>query len=99
MHPDKVVRTRVVRLTDLPNVGQSVARDLMLLGIDLPQDLAGKDPLDLYRALCRKTGTRQDPCVLDVFISLARFTAGEPARPWWSYTKERKSLYGALHDD
>lgn len=99
MHPDKVVRDRLFRLTDLPNVGQSIARDLTLLGIGSPEELAGKDPLDLYRALCRKTGTRQDPCVLDVFISLTRFTAGEPARPWWAYTKGRKRLYGALHDD
>lgn len=96
MHPDKVVRARVTRLTDLPNVGPAMARDLARIGIDAPGDLAGKDPLQLYRALCRKTGTRQDPCVLDVFMSLTRFMAGGPAQPWWACTEERKRRYGAL---
>ncbi|MEO8748151.1 MAG: helix-hairpin-helix domain-containing protein [Rhodanobacter sp.] len=96
MHPHKVVRDRVVHLTDLPNVGPSIARDLTLVGVASPADLAGKDPLDLYRALCRKTHTRQDPCVLDVFMSLTRFIAGERPQPWWTYTQERKRRYGAL---
>ena len=96
MHPDKVVRARVTRLTDLPNVGPAMARDLVRIGIDAPGELVGKDPLQLYRALCRKTGTRQDPCVLDVFMSLTRFMAGGPAQPWWACTAERKRRYGAL---
>ncbi len=96
MHPDKIQRGRVKRLTDLPNVGPACAKDLQLLGIHSPADLKGRDPLELYHALCRKTGVRQDPCVLDVFISLARFTSGEPARVWWAYTAERKKRYGPL---
>ena len=96
MHPDKVDRHRVTRLTDLPNVGPATAHDLVLIGVDSPRDLAGKDPLEMYRSLCHKTGVRQDPCVLDVFISLARFISGEPARPWWAYTEERKKRYGAV---
>lgn len=96
MHPDKVVRARVKRLTDLPNVGAAVAADLVLIGIDHPDDLAGKDPLQLYRALCSKTGMRQDPCVLDVFMALTRFMAGGPAQPWWAFTSERKRRYGTL---
>jgi len=96
MHPAKVVRARVKQLTDLPNVGAATARDLVLIGIDTPSDLVGKDPLQLYRALCRKTGTRQDPCVLDVFMSLTRFMAGDPAQPWWACTEERKRRYGTL---
>ena len=66
MHPDKVERQRVKLLTDLPNVGPAYAKDLQLLGINSPIDLGGKDPLEMYRALCNKTGVRQDPCVLDV---------------------------------
>ncbi len=96
MHPDKVVRERVKHLTDLPNVGAATARDLVLIGINAPGDLAGKDPWQLYQALCRKTGTRQDPCVLDVFISLTHFMAGGPAKSWWACTDERKRRYGAL---
>jgi hypothetical protein len=66
MHPDRVDRQRLERLTDLP------------------------------RALCDETGVRQDPCVLDVLISITRFMNGEPPRPWWFYTAERKRLYGAV---
>lgn len=96
MHPDKVNRERVKRLTDLPNVGEATARDLRLIGINVPADLAGKDPLQLYQALCHTTGRRQDPCVMDVFMSLARFMAGGAPQPWWACTEERKQRHGAL---
>ena len=96
MHPDKVERQRVKLLTDLPNVGPACAKDLQLLGINSPIDLRGKDPLEMYRALCNKTGVRQDPCVLDVFMSITRFINGDPPQPWWFYTAERKKSYGTL---
>ncbi|MEO7916907.1 MAG: helix-hairpin-helix domain-containing protein [Dokdonella sp.] len=96
MNPAKVVRDRVKVLTDLPNVGPAMASDLRQLGITTPGQLLGKDPLALYRALSRKSGVRQDPCVLDVFISLTRFANGEPPKPWWSYTNERKATYGEI---
>jgi hypothetical protein len=96
MHPSKVDRARLRELTDLPNVGKETARDLVLLGITKPAQLAGRDPVALYDALCTKTRTRQDPCVLDVFISLTRFMDGEPPKTWWSYTDERKKLMTAL---
>ncbi|MFZ2235243.1 MAG: helix-hairpin-helix domain-containing protein [Dokdonella sp.] len=50
----------------------------------------------MYGALCVISGTRHDPCVLDVFMSITRFVNGAPPLPWWSYTAERKSRYGAL---
>lgn len=98
MHPSKVQRRRVKRLTDLPNVGPACEKDLHLLGIESPSDLAGRDPLEMYRALCIKTGVRQDPCVLDVFISITRFVSGARPKPWWFYTAERKAIYGELHE-
>jgi hypothetical protein len=82
-------------LEAIPNVGTSIARDLRSIGIKQPQDLIGRDPYVLYRALCDKTRTRQDPCVLDTFISAVRFMEGAPARPWWSYTAERKNKFAA----
>ncbi len=94
--PAKVRRDRVRRLTDLPNVGPAMSRDFELLGIRTPRQLRGKDPLALYQRLCRKTGVRQDPCVLDTFISVTRFMDGESPRPWWAYTAERKRRYGAI---
>ena len=98
MHPDKVQRERVRKLTDLPNVGPAMASDLRLLGITRPEDLVGADPLQLYQMLCRRTGVRHDPCVLDVFMSITDFAAGGAARPWWTFTLVRKQLYGAHPD-
>jgi hypothetical protein len=79
-------------LEAIPNVGPSVARDLRSIGITRPQQLVGRDPHKLYLKLCQHTGQRQDPCVLDTFISIVRFMEGAPARPWWYYTTERKKL-------
>jgi hypothetical protein len=90
MNPAKVVRSRVKQLTDLPNVGAATAKDLVLLGIETPAQLVGKDPVELYLQLCRKTKCRQDPCVLDVFLSITDFVAGGKPTPWWEYTAERK---------
>lgn len=95
MNPSKVRRNTTVRLTDLPNVGPSMARDLERLGIRVPADLQGRDPFDLYEALCAASRVRQDPCVLDVFMSLTHFIDGGRARPWWAFTAERKRRYGA----
>jgi hypothetical protein len=80
----------VKELEDLPNIGKSIAGDLKHLGILKPEDLRGKDALTLYNSLCDLTGKRQDPCVLDVFISAISFVNGGQAKPWWSFTKERK---------
>lgn len=90
MNPHKVDRTRLKQLTDLPNVGKAVAEDLRLLGFHSPEQLAGQSPFEMYERLCRKTGQRQDPCMLDTFISITRFMDGEPPRPWWEYTAARK---------
>ena len=90
MNPALVDRTRLNKLTDLPNIGKAGAADLRLLGIERPQQLAGRCPYAMYDTLCQLTGIRHDPCVIDVLISVTRFVAGEPAQPWWSYTDERK---------
>lgn len=84
------------RLEQLPNIGPSLAADLRLLGIAEPRDLATQDAFALYQALCRHTGTRQDPCVLDTFLAATDFMRGAEPRPWWSYTAERKKAYGRL---
>ena len=82
-------------LEDLPNIGPKMAADFRLMGITKPKQLKGRDPFALYERLCKLTGTRQDPCVLDVFIAATRFADGEAAKPWWKYTKERKRLVAA----
>ncbi|MGW8315331.1 MAG: helix-hairpin-helix domain-containing protein [Bacteroidales bacterium] len=93
MNPNKVIRSSTRRLTDLPNIGPAMASDLELLGIHSPKDLEGRDPFDLYELLCLKTHSRQDPCVLDTFMSITDFMRGNEPRPWWDYTEERKRRY------
>ena len=90
MSPAKVIRDHVVALTDLPNVGTSLAADLQLIGIKTPGELKGRDPYAMYDTLCQLTRQRHDPCVLDVFISVTRFMNGEPPAAWWKFTEERK---------
>ena len=86
----KVSRAEITELQQIPNIGPSIAADLRQIGVSSPQDLLGKDPYEMYDELCRITGVRHDPCLLDVFIAATRFMAGEPATPWWRYTPERK---------
>ncbi|MFA6471257.1 MAG: helix-hairpin-helix domain-containing protein [Candidatus Latescibacterota bacterium] len=89
-------REQLIRLEQIPNIGHASANDLRLIGVSHPQDLIGRDPYDMYRELCRKTRKRQDPCVIDVFISAVRFMEGEPERPWWAYTSERKRMLAGM---
>ena len=92
MNPSKVRRDKLNQLTDLPNVGPSIAADLVLIGVRSPMDLVARDPYEMYRELSVATKSYQDPCVLDIFISITRFMAGEDPKPWWKYTAERKRV-------
>ncbi len=93
MHPSKVNRATLHRLTDLPNVGAAMARDLQRIGIHTPEQLIGQSGWTLYQKLCAHDGVRHDPCVLDTFISIERFMQGDPPQAWWYYTIERQQLY------
>jgi hypothetical protein len=88
-------RKPLVRLEDIPNVGPAVAGDLRQLGITAPVELPGRDPHAMYDDLCRITGQRHDPCLLDTFIAAVRYMEGAPKRPWWKYTAERKRAMAA----
>jgi hypothetical protein len=83
-------RKTVAKLTDLPNIGKAMAGDFQVLGIDHPKQLIGQDPFDLYNKLCKKTKTKHDPCVIDVFMAAIDFMEGGEAKPWWDFTEERK---------
>jgi hypothetical protein len=83
-------------LEQLPNIGPSLAADLRLLGVLHPRELASKDAFVLYQGLCARTGRRQDPCVLDTFMAATDFMRGAEPRPWWTYTAQRKAVYGSV---
>ncbi len=83
-------RKEIARLEDIPNVGPAVAADLRQLGITTPGELPGRDPYAMYDDLCRITGQRHDPCLLDTFLAAVRYMEGGPKKPWWEYTAERK---------
>lgn len=90
-----VNRSEITDLQQIPNIGPSTAANLRQIGVSSPQDLVGKDPYAMFDELCRTTGVRHDPCLLDTFIAAVRFMAGEPAKPWWNYTPERKRRLAA----
>ena len=79
-------------LTELVNVGRSVARYFERVGITGVAQLAGQDPVELYERMSAAYGERLDPCLLDTVMSAVDQAAGRPARPWWHYTPERKRL-------
>lgn len=84
-------RRSIVRLEDVPNVGPAIAAKLRRIDIVEPSELAGRDPYAMFDELTARTGVSHDPCPLDVFIAATRFMSGEPEKPWWAYTAERKA--------
>ena len=84
-------REAEARLRAIPNVGPAIAGDLIRLGITCSEEAAGRDPDELYWALCALDGRRQDPCVRDVFAAVVAYANGEGARPWWTFTPARKA--------
>ncbi len=85
------VASDAVALEDIPNIGKRIAADLRLLGIETPAELHGEDAYVLYERIGALKGARQDPCLLDTFISAVRFVEGGPPLPWWAFTAERKA--------
>ena len=79
-------------LTSLMNVGPAVARYLALADITQVDQLAGRDPLDLFQTICKRGQQQYDPCLLDTIMSAVDQANGNPPRPWWSYTPTRTTL-------
>ena len=87
-------RNKISRFRDIPNIGPAIEKHLIALGLNKPAELAGKDPYQMYKDLCAITQKRQDPCVIDAFISAVRYMEGGPVKKWWEFTAERKQRYG-----
>ena len=88
------MRNSINKFTDIPNVGKAMEADFKVLGLKNPSELIGQDPYKLHQILCELTGIRQDPCVIDVFISAVRYMEGGPPKKWWEFTAERKRALG-----
>jgi len=84
------------KFTDIPNIGRRMEQDFRQLGMHVPSDLIGKDPFQLYQKMCRLSGVRQDPCVLDTYMAAVAFMEGAPAKAWWVYTPIRKKQHPIL---
>lgn len=93
--PKAVIAAQAVQLTDIPNIGRSIAADLVQAGIRTPQDVRSMDPAAIYEVLRTPTGQRHDPCVLDVFLAAHDFMNGGAVRPWWAFTAQRKAMLTA----
>ncbi|MBE0660259.1 MAG: mitomycin resistance protein [Bryobacteraceae bacterium] len=83
------------QLKDLAGVGRAFLKDFELLGITSVSQLAKKDGKKLYEELCRRTGTRQDPCVEDTLVCAVE-QARDPELPaeqrqWWYWSRVRKA--------
>ncbi len=89
-----MLRNEIKNFKDIPNVGNAIENDFIILGIKEPIELVGKDPYQMYSDLCNVTCNRHDPCVIDVFISAVRYMEGGPAKKWWEFTNERKKKMG-----
>lgn len=92
-------RQKVTKLTELPNIGKAIAEDLQLINIQHPQQLIGKDAYQMHDELCRVTGQKHDPCVIDVFLAVIDFMEGSDPAPWWEYTAKRKMYLSRNHKE
>jgi len=81
------------QLADLHGIGKAMLKDFELLGVKSVEDLATRDGEALYRALEKKTDSRQDPCVLDVFhCAVAQAKDPQLEREkcnWWWWSRLR----------
>ena len=83
------------RLKDLRGIGAKMLGDFEKLGIRSVNELKSRDAEKLYDRICKLTGTRQDPCVLDTY-RCAIEQARHPDLPveqtnWWYWSRVRKA--------
>ena len=86
------------KFQDLFSVGPAIERDFQMMGIRSVAELAKQNPKKMYDKLCKLTGQRQDPCVLDTFEA-AVAQAVNPRLPaqkcqWWYWSRIRKARDG-----
>jgi hypothetical protein len=95
---DKGRKVNERQFRDLVSVGTAIERDFQMMGIRNVAQLAKQNPKKMYDKMCKLTGQRQDPCVLDVFEA-AVAQAVNPRLPaakcqWWYWSRMRKARHG-----
>jgi Pathogenicity locus len=81
----------LTKLTDLPNIGNAIAADLIAIGICSPADLDGQNLLKIFNELKTVMGHRHDPCVYYTLLSVKHFMQTGESLPWWNFTAKGKS--------
>jgi hypothetical protein len=86
-------KAKLKDLKTIPGVGNSIARDLIDIGINSVGDLKNKDPEILYNKSNIKAGVVQDRCLLYVFRCAVYFANTKTPDPeklkWWNW-KDKK---------
>jgi hypothetical protein len=88
--PEHYIRPRLTTLGQAHDLG-------LLFGQPARGVRAVRSPDQLYHELRAIDAKRHYPCVHDVFAAVVSYTEGDPARPWWELTPERKA-HGAVRE-
>ena len=78
-------------LMKIPGVGKKTAEDLIALGYDSVESLAGEDPEDMFLRLCVMQGGSSDRCNLYVYRCAVYFAENRNKNPdpnrllWWNW--------------
>ena len=82
-------------LRTIPGVGKSIAQNLWRLGFRSVEDLAGRDPEELYKKFSARKGADIDRCLLYVMRCAVYYTSHKRHDPeklkWWNW-KDKKSI-------
>ena len=81
------------RLQSIPGIGKACSLDLWDIGIRNVSDLAGQNPDILYEKLNKRSGVRQDICMLYTFRCAVYYATEDDHDKeklnWW-YWKDKK---------
>lgn len=82
-------QTVLTELRKIPGVGKAISEDMWNLGIRSIPELKGKDPEELYQALCHYQNCHVDRCMLYVFRCAVYFASEKNPKPellkWWNW--------------
>jgi hypothetical protein len=82
----------LIEFQSVPSLGFNFASELIDQGYTSFEQLAGKDPVELYNAYERHCGAWADPCVEDSYRVLAHYIIHrDKTKNWWDFTAERKA--------